>query len=266
MASDVRGTEPQNAGHQTGESTATGADHALQHPILALTEEERLIMKECDRDSFYKRALPLSLGAMLATHMMVKSGRWKAHPKFGSLSKVLIFGGVAYFVGKISYLPVCQQKIMDKLPNSNLAAAIRKSKGLQEQDSLTGPWNDVTKSAPSVRIKDDYSAPEGLDDRFRPTLDRNVKDSKAPSTEKGSISYEELRRRNRQEYETQISKSSPKTPGTPSYKDNASMHERSWPDAKSSDTDRSLESPPPPPIQAPSTKKRTNMWGDPIDE
>ncbi|XP_059140170.1 OCIA domain-containing protein 2-like isoform X2 [Physella acuta] len=92
------------------------------------------VLQECDIESFYKRALPASVGAMAATFLMVKSGRWSAHPKYGSLFKVINAGFVGHFIGKVSYLPECQQKILTKLPNSDLAARIRKSKGLPDPE------------------------------------------------------------------------------------------------------------------------------------
>lgn len=38
---------------------------------------------------------------------------------------------VAYIIGKVSYQRACQQKILEKIPNSNLAQAIRTNKGLR---------------------------------------------------------------------------------------------------------------------------------------
>ena len=37
---------------------------------------------------------------------------------------------VAYVVGKLSYQSTCQQKILQKIPNSNLAQSVRKSRGM----------------------------------------------------------------------------------------------------------------------------------------
>ena len=37
---------------------------------------------------------------------------------------------VAYIMGKLSYQSTCQQKILEKLPNSNLAQSVRKSRGM----------------------------------------------------------------------------------------------------------------------------------------
>ncbi|CAG5130704.1 unnamed protein product, partial [Candidula unifasciata] len=227
-----------------------------------LTEEEKLVLKECERDSFYKRALPLSLGNMLAAHMLVKGGYWSPNPKYGSLPKVFVLGGIGYFLGKLSYLSVCQQKILDKIPNSNLAAQIRKAKGLPETEAGPAAWDGASAGVSSPRIKDDYSTPEGLDDRFRPTIDSSVKESETPSQDKIQLTYEELRRRNRQEYKDQISKAPPPASGFPPFKDTPP---KPFPDARSGDSGSSLGSSTPP-YQASPSKRRTNIWGDPIDE
>lgn len=40
--------------------------------------------------------------------------------------------------------------------------------------SRTAQWDDrANSSSVSSRAKEDYSAPEGLDDRFRPSVDRD---------------------------------------------------------------------------------------------
>ncbi|BFZ14862.1 hypothetical protein BsWGS_17901 [Bradybaena similaris] len=223
----------------------------------ALTEEERLVLKECDREGFFKRALPLSLGTMLGAHMLVKGGYWSPNPKYGSLPKVMALGACGYFFGKLSYLSACQEKILQKIPNSNLAIQIRKAKGMPEQDTAAATWDSASAGISSLRIQDDYAAPEGLDDRFRPTIDRDVKKTEGASQEKSSVTYDELRQRNRQEYKDQIAKAPPPASGFPSYKD---IPQKSFPDAKTGDSGSSIE-----PSQASPPKKRTNMWGDPIE-
>lgn len=260
MATPPERTEPQNPLlNQTG--IAAGEPRQIAIPVL--TEEEKQVLKECDRDGFYKRALPLSLGNMLAAHMLVKGGYWNPNPKYGSLPKVLVVGSIGYFLGKLSYLPACQQKVLEKIPNSNLAAQIRKAKGLPEPETVAATWEGASAGVSSPRVKDDYSALEGLDDRFRPTIDSSVKESEKPSQDKVPLTYEELRRRNRQEYREQISKPSPPTSGFPPLRDTPS---KSFPDAKSGDSVGSLGSPSALPPQTSASKRRTNIWGDPIDE
>ncbi|XP_051472790.1 OCIA domain-containing protein 2-like isoform X2 [Apus apus] len=51
-------------------------------------EEVARIRKECKRESFWYRALPLSLGSMLVTQGLVSKGVFSASPRFGALPKM----------------------------------------------------------------------------------------------------------------------------------------------------------------------------------
>ncbi|XP_061048241.1 OCIA domain-containing protein 2 isoform X1 [Eubalaena glacialis] len=46
------------------------------------------IIRECQEESFWKRALPFSLVSMLVTQGLVHHGYLAANPRFGSLPKV----------------------------------------------------------------------------------------------------------------------------------------------------------------------------------
>ncbi|RUS89185.1 hypothetical protein EGW08_003064 [Elysia chlorotica] len=268
-------SQPQsNAGDTRFEQPkGTGAQESFGRPgqMPTLTDEERQVMRECERDSFYKRALPIAFGCMIGAQGMVRSGYWSAHPRFGAFPKMIITGGVGYFIGKIMYLPVCQQKILEQLPHSNLANAIRKSKGIPQPETSFGAVEDglEDRSRAKSKLSDDYTVLEGLDDRNRPTIDKEVKVKGEDKEEKRSITYDELRRRNRQEYEDNLAKRSNRPPGSPSYKDSPFMPQQPWPDktkpgsrseVETDDGSSSSSS------QAPTKRKRTNIWGDPIDD
>ncbi|KAH9519838.1 OCIA domain-containing protein 1, partial [Bulinus truncatus] len=209
--------------------------------------------------------LPLSIGAMTGAHFMVKSGRWTPHPKFGTLPKMIIAGGFGYFTGKLSYLSTCQQKVLQQIPNSNLAAAIRKSKGLPplESDQVSPAVDDSLLRRDSSEKYQEYSPNEGLDDRFRPSIDREVKEP-PPGQEKNSITYDELRRRNRQEYEDSLSKRQKNLPPSQApYKDSPFIPERHLPESKEIPKSEYYDQPEP---SQPSRKKKTTIWGDVIEE
>ncbi|GFR89889.1 OCIA domain-containing protein 1-like Protein [Elysia marginata] len=254
------------------DTSATAPQQSLGAPgqMPVLTDEERQIMKECERDSFYQRALPISFGCMIAAQGLVRSGYWNSHPRYGAFPKMIITGGVGYFIGKIMYLPKCQQKILEKLPNSNLANAIRKSKGIPQPEPSFPAGQDGFEDGfkAKTKLSDDYSALEGLDDRNRPSIDREVKVDNEDKEEKKVITYDDLRRRNRQEYEDNMAKRPARPPGSPSYKDSPFMPQQPWPDKskQGSGTEVEIGDSSPPPSQAPSKRKRTNIWGDPIDE
>ncbi|XP_006141511.1 OCIA domain-containing protein 2 [Tupaia chinensis] len=68
------------------------------------------IIRECQEESFWKRALPFSLVSMLVTQGLVHQGYLAANPRFGSLPKVALAGILGFGLGKASYIRVCQSK------------------------------------------------------------------------------------------------------------------------------------------------------------
>ena len=92
-----------------------------------LTPEENNLLNELSREAFWNRCVPYSCGTMAGVATLVKTGQMKGHPKYGALPKMAVLGFIAYLAGKVSYIPVMQQQIVQRLPNSNLAAQIRKA-------------------------------------------------------------------------------------------------------------------------------------------
>ncbi|KAM6362341.1 OCIA domain-containing protein 2 isoform 1-T3 [Alca torda] len=73
-------------------------------------EEIARIRKECKKESFWYRALPLSLGSMLVTQGLVSKGIFSASPRFSALPKMAIAGVLGFAIGKMSYMGECQKK------------------------------------------------------------------------------------------------------------------------------------------------------------
>ncbi|XP_051731674.1 OCIA domain-containing protein 2 [Ctenopharyngodon idella] len=73
------------------------------------------IWKECQYESFWYRALPLSTGSMAVTGGLIYSGVWKQSKRFGYFPKLLLAGIVGYAVGKASYVGTCREKFNNKL-------------------------------------------------------------------------------------------------------------------------------------------------------
>ncbi|XP_050193813.1 OCIA domain-containing protein 2 [Myiozetetes cayanensis] len=68
------------------------------------------IRKECKQESFWYRALPLSLGSMLVTQGLISKGVFSASPRFGPYPKMAIAGILGFAIGKMSYFGECQKK------------------------------------------------------------------------------------------------------------------------------------------------------------
>ncbi|XP_013882995.1 OCIA domain-containing protein 2 [Austrofundulus limnaeus] len=73
-------------------------------------EDVRKVWKECQEESFWYRALPLSLGSMAVTGGLIYKGIWKSSPRFGPFPKLAVAGLLGFAVGKASYVGTCRSK------------------------------------------------------------------------------------------------------------------------------------------------------------
>ncbi|XP_046391297.1 OCIA domain-containing protein 1 [Ischnura elegans] len=198
------------------------------------SEDELRVLRECNRESFYLRSLPLSCLFGLGAFYGVNAGFLKRSPRWGPTPKVAIGVVIGYFMGKVSYQEKCAEKIM-QLPNSKLAEYLRLKKmrgnaGYESVDtpSVGGamvptpfgsdPQYAYSDSGPVGALQLDLDRPtqEGLDDMGRPSLDSigslGGYDDEEPigaspaGTPAQTVTYEELRRRNREEYEQKRSR------------------------------------------------------------
>ncbi|XP_045463497.1 OCIA domain-containing protein 1 [Harmonia axyridis] len=186
--------------------------------LYKFSPEELKIIKECGKESFFQRCLPLSTVLGLATYYGVKSGVFKASPRFGAAPKVIVAGFVGYFLGKISYQAKCAERLM-QLPNSPYGELLRqRKKGNIQNSSIDAGFGPSMSLAPFGGISnaevypdsssktldlDTSSSPNysGLDDSFRPSLDNpGYEEVEMPPVQKHVTTYDELRTQNREEY------------------------------------------------------------------
>lgn len=190
------------------------------------SQEELAVLRECDIEAMFQRSFPLGTGFGLATWAACQRGFFSVSPRFGAAPKV--FGAVifGYFLGKLSYQSKCAEKIM-KLPNSRLAEALRRRKKGEFFENFTGdgamslaPFSSATdvytdenmKSASKQENSLDFDVDrrtwsDGLDDTQRPSIDtpdRNFNDNLPLEPPKSSATYEELRRKNRDDYDKRM--------------------------------------------------------------
>ncbi|XP_053677518.1 OCIA domain-containing protein 1 [Anopheles nili] len=187
--------------------------------------EELQVLRECNRESFFQRSLPLGTAMGFGAWYAVHNKYLKPSVRFGPTPKILVGVTLGYFIGKISYQSKCAEKIL-QLPNSRLADLMRQrrqgSSGMADKflpDQGFGASSMLTPfetTAPRERQADEsflsngslnlyYDGPQysGLDDSGRPTIDSTAtfeEDLQLPLAPKSSKSYEELRRQNREEY------------------------------------------------------------------
>uniref|UniRef100_T1IRH9 OCIA domain-containing protein n=1 Tax=Strigamia maritima TaxID=126957 RepID=T1IRH9_STRMM len=209
--------------HAENPSSTVPHEPPTAHPQkIRLTPEEIKVLRECNRESFYFRCVPFSTVAMASVHFAVKSGYLRPNPRWGSAFKVMTAGFIGYIVGKFSYQQKCVEKIM-QLPNSHLGEALRKKQERGNYDKLDIDIGESLRSAqrtgaadssnfnyePVDRIgvdTDKNIVYEGLDDSMRPTLDSEstVKDDVPTPVPSRYTTYDELRDKNRSEYDNKI--------------------------------------------------------------
>ncbi|XP_055320092.1 OCIA domain-containing protein 1 [Sitodiplosis mosellana] len=211
------GQYPQQHGQlQQGQQSVDPRKEFLNYRFSA---EELRVIAECERESFYSRSLPFSIGLGTAAFLGVKNGYLKPNMRFGPWPKVIALGFFGYIAGRISYMKKCQEKMM-AIPNSRFAEMLRRRKGGSNWD--LGPQDAGVATALSLApfqsatdsYSDEYGQPNslnldtsrpnysGLDDLYHPTMEgkNDLNEELAIPTRKNTVTYDELRQKNRDEY------------------------------------------------------------------
>ena len=178
-----------------------------------MSQDEMRVLRECNSESFYRRSVPISSSLMAGTLYLIRSGRWQPGKRFGVVPKVAVAGIVGYFIGKVSYMEACKEKLM-ALPNSEIGRLLRKQRSGGGGGVEPG-FAELTESAAEEPAGGVWSLPprsEGLDDYYRPTVD--TPGASGPLTTddippaQSFTTYEELRRQNRAELEQRMRRGS----------------------------------------------------------
>nr|XP_014093629.1 OCIA domain-containing protein 1 isoform X2 [Bactrocera oleae]XP_014093630.1 OCIA domain-containing protein 1 isoform X2 [Bactrocera oleae] len=185
--------------------------------------DEIRVLRECNSESFLQRSLPLGTALGLGAYLAVKNGYLQPNFKYGAVPKVVVGVIVGYFIGKFSYQQKCAEKLM-RLPNSKLGellsqrqrdgsviSRLNPDQGIGIGLTLS-PFNSTGISDERIQEFPRSSALNldlenrpsitGLDDIYRPSLDNTpFYETEFPTEAKQGTSYEELRKKNREEYE-----------------------------------------------------------------
>uniref|UniRef100_H2LHJ4 OCIA domain-containing protein 1 n=1 Tax=Oryzias latipes TaxID=8090 RepID=H2LHJ4_ORYLA len=179
------------------------------------TEEEKGVLRECNQESFFYRSVPFSVISMAVTQALVSRGTLSPSPRFGSLPKVAFAGFCGYLAGKLSYMKTCQEKFK-QLENSPLGEILRQKSGMTPpQSEMSNPdsqsFGTMFQAAEAPRFPSpsskDYES--GLDppeqvgrmgDFSAPT--QSYLDEEEPRRK--PVLYEDLRLKNRENYEVTL--------------------------------------------------------------
>ena len=99
----------------------------------ALTPEEKVLMDECRRESFYYRALPIGLTFSSLVQLGIANGKIAAPTTMSKVIKLFAAGTAGYVLGKASYAGACREKFLQKAPNSNISKMLRGEQVQQQQ-------------------------------------------------------------------------------------------------------------------------------------
>jgi len=206
-----------NPGDIDKEETVKPFQPASRQNPYKFTPEEIRVIKDCNRESFFQRCLPLSAIMGAGAYLGVQNGYLRPSPKFGAKPKVIVAAIVGYFIGKFSYQKKCAEKLM-QLPNSPIGEMLRQRRRGNLQESMDAgfgpgmslaPFSSVNPNetysdlGPGSSLDMDTSRPqnEGLDDSHRPSMDNPIYEEEMPPVQKHVTTYEELRKKNREEYQ-----------------------------------------------------------------
>ncbi|XP_030274336.1 OCIA domain-containing protein 1 [Sparus aurata] len=208
------------------------------------TEEEKKVFQECNNESFWYRSVPFSTISMVVTQALVSRGVLSASPRFGSLPKLAFAGFCGYLFGKMTYMKECQEKFK-RLSNSPLGEALRQREGLPPQFSKGAQSEMSDPDAPSFDpMFQPAEAPGqrgynteppmqmGRSDDFRAPVESHF-DEDEPRRK--AILYEDLRMKNRENYEVTLThksetllKPSPEKEPTRSKKEMKNIYGDTW--------------------------------------
>lgn len=97
------------------------------------SKEELAVFRECNREAFLQRSIPLGTVMGVGTWLAIRRGLLK--PSRSTL-KIVSATIVGLFIGRISYQSQCAEKIM-RLPNSRLAEALKHKRNGEFFESFT---------------------------------------------------------------------------------------------------------------------------------
>ncbi|KTG39705.1 hypothetical protein cypCar_00016649 [Cyprinus carpio] len=158
------------------------------------TEEERRVFRECNQESFWYRSLPISAISMAFTQFLISR----------------VAGVFGYLGGKMSYMKTCQEKFKS-LENSPLGEALRQRQRQQppvfthKHPEMSDP-NKADFELDQRNQPFSYSSDFTYSDPMPSAAQCDTQITAEPTyieedVQKKHILYEELRSKNRENYE-----------------------------------------------------------------
>jgi len=133
-------------------------DHiiAMKDEEFDVTDEERNVMRECLREAFWYRALPLSLITGFSVNNAIKIGKIRSTSR-GAWPIVLGSSSLAYIIAKLSYVTgqECKNKFLTGAPSSEISKIVRKQRKEKEdlENSKLKKFEDILENVDIGKIK-----------------------------------------------------------------------------------------------------------------
>lgn len=162
---------------------------------ILLSPEDMKVLRECNRESFRNRCLPLLMAGNLLVYMFYQN---KA-PATGNPRRIGAYVGVsvgAWILGKISYRSKCEDKLMNAGHNSTLVEMLRKRKGIVSSEfEPDQSWQSGTLSSQTPSDWRNEDQQQNREPSFGSYEDADQLGSN--EGEGGYTSYDTLRQQNR---------------------------------------------------------------------
>lgn len=238
-----------------------------------LTPDEAAVLRQCNSDALYRRSIPLSalLMGLVEVNAARASRMGHPRPRGGIIFRHIAAAIAGVILGRVAYMGECQRRIL-QLPNSPLGDALRKKNpgSWQQQQQMPSSRQDdypplerdaaVDVLPKNKRLRDEFQSQDldsgrgnvhrGLDDNNKPSLDREQKLPNSTDNQTGHISYDDLRRQNRDMHQrTSEGKAFPSPKPSASSRPSSPPVDYVW-DKKPADQ----------------SGVRRNQWGDLIEE
>lgn len=161
-----------------------------------LTYDDLRILRECNKESFYKRCLPLGLAGNLLVYL------YNQNKPPGNRRGWMTYFGVtmfAWMAGKMSYRSQCEDKLIASGHQSKLVGMLRQRRGVtpSELDSDQG-WQ--SNSSSDWKLEDHQQSRQSSADLSLSS--GHESSSGTESEEGGSVTYDYLRQQNRSRSQT----------------------------------------------------------------
>uniref|UniRef100_A0A8C5NBN7 OCIA domain-containing protein 1 n=1 Tax=Gouania willdenowi TaxID=441366 RepID=A0A8C5NBN7_GOUWI len=166
------------------------------------TDEERMVLRECNRESLLYRSLPFSFISMAITQALVTRVK-------GCLFHPTVAGFFGYLAGKMSYMQTEIMRQRSGLPPqySSGPQSELSDPDVQSFDSMFQSAEAPSESSPHARDAGYGYSPEppsqtGRADAFGSPAQSYVEEEEP--RRKASVLYEDLRNKNRENYEVTL--------------------------------------------------------------